>query len=862
MPNTGFPDGVSPDACFPGTCFHCGEPLSGGRAWPVVVQQTEQQTCCPGCQAVCRTIVDLGLENYYQHRDRHAVRLAAGPIPDNLFAKFGDAALAETGYITATTDDERSCTLIVDDMRCAACGWLIEKSLKNMPGVTLAGVNVSSGRLRVQWQPGHIELRDILLRIRKLGYRVLPFRGNQAGTGIDTERRNSLLRLVVAGFGMMQVMHVAIGFYGDAAHSMSITDRDYLRVISFIVTTPVVFYAGWPFLRNAWLSVRGGVPGMDVPVALAILLAYLASLWSIMIGGPEVWFDSIVMFVFFLSVGRHLELEARRKATRTVDNLSAALPLTATRLVAADENAAGENLSGGNAQPSDEEIIPATQLKVGDMIRVKPGETIPADGFIRAGGGHINEAMLTGESVPVRRRAGDLAIGGCTSMDAVLQIEVSASPANGRLARIVDLVTRVQADKPKLQELADRIATHFVLALLLLTALAWLGWHFVDPDRAFWIALAVLVVGCPCALSLATPVVYTVATNYLTARGLLLAQGRALSMLPNIKTVVFDKTGTLTEGRPVLSATKTFGSMDADTARSIAAALEADSEHPIARAFRHGFSQRATDVCITPGGGIEGDVDGTRYRIGSRAFVSTCVGGVHALVRSADRSRSWTAPTALQSWMPPTTGADDHHVWLATRDTCIAAFTIADAIRPEAAATVAALTARGIDVHLLSGDASAETQRLADVLGIKQVRAGVTPEGKVEYLRALRARSGAPVLMVGDGINDAPVLAAADVSMAMGEGTDLARMSADAVLLRPDLTLIPQALATACATERTVRQNLGWALGYNFAMIPLAMIGWVPPWVASLGMSASSLFVVLNALALERRVPNILEKLP
>lgn len=844
MSNTGFPD----------ACFHCGEPLSGGRAWPVVVQQTEQQTCCPGCQAVCCTIVELGLENYYQHRDRHAVRLAAGPIPDNLFAKFGDTALAETGYITTTTNDERSCTLIVDDMRCAACGWLIEKSLQNMPGVVQAGVNVSSGRLRVQWQPGHIELRDILLRVRKLGYRVLPFRGNQAGNGVDTERRNSLLRLVVAGFGMMQVMHVAVGFYGDAADSMSITDRDYLRVISFIVTTPVVFYSGWPFLRNAWFSVRGGVPGMDVPVALAILLAWFASLWAIMVSGPEVWFDSIVMFVFFLSAGRHLELEARRRATRVVDNLSAALPLTATRLVAADNNSFSNQASAGEEKYSGEEIIPAAQLKAGDMILVKPGETIPADGLIRTGNGHINEAMLTGESLPVHRRAGDSAIGGCTSMDAVLRIEVSASPANGRLSRIVDLVTRVQADKPKLQELADRIATHFVLALLLLTAISWLIWHFIDPAQAFWIALAVLVVGCPCALSLATPVVYTVATNYLTARGLLLTQGRALSMLPTIKTVVFDKTGTLTEGHPVLSEIQTFGSMDTDTARRIAAALEADSEHPIARAFRNGSSQRATDVCVTPGGGIEGGVDGIRYRIGSRAFVAGySAGGVHALVMSADMSRSWTAPA---------TDADNHHIWLATRDTCIAAFTIADAVRPEAAATVAALTARGLDVHLLSGDTSTEAQRLADALGIKQVSAGVSPEGKVEYLRALRARSGAPVLMIGDGINDAPVLAAADVSMAMGEGTDLARMAADAVLLRPNLTLIPLALATAHATERTVRQNLGWALGYNLAMIPLAMIGWMPPWLAALGMSASSLVVVLNALAIERRVSNILEELP
>lgn len=799
-----------------GRCFHCGEPLRK-RDWPVRVAGRDERTCCPGCQAACNTIVELGLENYYQHRDQYAPHGDETPVPDDLFRHFGDAALADSGFVVADDENQRECTLVVDDLRCAACGWLIEKSLNAMPGVSQASVNITSGRVRIRWQAGTREVRDFLLRIRKLGYRVLPFRGTTDGSRLDAERRSSLLRLVVAAFGMMQVMHVAVGFYGESADSMSLVQRDYLRVISFIVTTPVLFYSGWPFLRNAWFSLRGGVPGMDVPVSVALVLAYFASLWAVMVSGPEVWFDSVVMFVFFLSVGRHLELEARRKATRVIDNLSAALPLTATRIM------------DGN-----DEVVPASRLQPGDRVRVRPGETIPADGVIRIGEGHVNEAMLTGESLPERRGSGDPVAGGCVNVDGILEIEVTASPAQGRLSRIVDLVTRAQVGKPKLQELADRIATHFVVGLLLLTAATWLVWHFLDPGNAFWIALAVLVVSCPCALSLATPVAYTVATNMLTARGLLVARAHVLSTLPEVKAVVFDKTGTLTQGKPAITRVELCALADEAAVRRLAARLERDSEHPLARAFAlEDALPRADDVRAMPGRGIEGTIDGERLRIGSFAFVTEP--GFTAIVTeqpSATRDGTW--------------------VWLASRTTLLAGFRIADAVRPEARVVVERLQQQGLDVHLLSGDASDEAMRLGTALGVRTVRAGATPEDKVAYVNALRSRVG-PVLMVGDGVNDAPVLASADVSFAIGEGTDLARTAADAVLLRSDLRLVPQAFTTAVAGRRTVHQNLVWALGYNLAMIPLAVVGLVPPWLASVGMSASSLLVVGNALLLERR---------
>lgn len=797
-------------------CFHCGQSLPRDHRWPVTVKNVQRNTCCPGCQAACRTIVDLGLENYYLHRDRFAAHLDDAPVPDDLFANFGDAALAEGGYVRDVTVADgnalRECTLMVDGLRCAACGWLIEKSLRTMPGVTAANVNLTTGRVRVGWRADSgFELRDLLLRVRRLGYRALPFRGDGALSAFDHERRQSLLRLVVAAFGMMQVMHVAVGFYGDIADSMGVAQRDYLRAISFIVTTPVVFYSGWPFLRNAWFSMRGGMPGMDVPVALAILLAYFASLWAIIVGGPEVWFDSVVMFVFFLSVGRHLELEARRKANRVVDNLSAALPLTATRIHGARD-----------------EVVPASQLRVGDRVRIKAGEIIPADGRIVDGVANVNEAMLTGESLPVRRAAGDAVTGGCVSTDAVLTVSVTAAPGQGRLSRIVDMVNRAQETRPPLQQLADRVAAQFVVALLLLTVATYVVWYFIDPARAFWISLAVLVVSCPCALSLATPAAYTVATNALTRRGLLLARGHALGTLPAVRAVVFDKTGTLTEGRPEIRSVWT-GDIGENEARRIAALLERDSEHPLARAFRcDDVTGRADDLRIVPGCGVEGVIDGTRYRLGAASWLST------ADLRTPD-------------------DVADVRVWLADEQKILAGFRLGDALRDDAAASVASLQARGIEVHLLSGDSSGAVARLAQELGLQHWKSGALPEEKVAYLRELRTNLQAPVLVVGDGINDAPVLSAADVSFAIGDGTDLARTTADAVLLRSRLELIPAAFAIALAARRTVRQNLAWALLYNLAMIPLAATGFMPPWLAALGMAASSLVVVLNALAVERR---------
>lgn len=797
-------------------CFHCGEAI-GDRAWPVQIGGHPQDTCCPGCQAACTTIVELGLENYYQHRDQYSPRGDDAAFSDKLFANVGDEALAESGLISDIDGEQHECILVVSDLRCAACGWLIEKSLMSMPGVGAASVNVTTGRVRIRWQRGAQQVRDFLLRIRKLGYHVLPFRATAAGSSLDAERRTSLLRLVVAALGMMQVMHIAVGFYGAPADSMTIAERDYLRVISFLVTVPVLFYSGWPFLRNAWFSLRGGVPGMDVPVAIALVLAYLASLWSVIVSGPEVWFDAVAMFVFFLSVGRHLELEARRKATRVIDNLSAALPLTATRIT-------GDH----------DEVVPASRLKPGDQVRVRPGETIPADGVIREGEGHLNEALLTGESRAIRHGTGDAVTGGCINVDGIFRVEVTASPAEGRLSRIVDLVTRAQSGKPRLQEIADLVARHFVVWLLALTIVTWGAWHFVDPARAFWIALAVLVVSCPCALSLATPVAYTVATNFLTGRGLLIARAHLLSSLPLVRAVVFDKTGTLTLGRPTLVDAHCFdASSSADAMRHLAAVLERDSEHPLARAFGNGQdTTRATDVRAFPGKGIEGTVDGQRYRIGSRKFAT-------------DPLFMHGTPIAPE----PGPGA---WIWLSSGQRELAAFRVADTVRPEALAVVRELQQRGLDVHLLSGDASGEAVRLGAELGITHVCANASPEEKVEYVSALRRRVG-PVLMVGDGVNDAPVLAAADVSFAVGEGADLARMAADGVLLRPDLRLMPLSLDTALAARRTIRQNLAWALAYNAGMIPLAVMGFVPPWVASLGMSASSLLVVLNALLLERR---------
>ncbi|MGM9480924.1 heavy metal translocating P-type ATPase [Roseateles sp. NT4] len=694
----------------------------------------------------------------------------------------------------------------VSGMHCAACAGLVEAALLKLPGVRSANVNPASARLALQWLPSQLALADVMAALRAAGYGATPDVAAPARELRRQEKRRALWRLFVAGFLMMQVMMLATPAYVAGSGELAPDLDRLLRWGSWVLTLPVLVFAAGPFFSGAWRQLRAGRLGMDVPVALGIAVTFVASTGALFDpGGPfghEVYFDSLTMFIALLLLARWFELGARHRAAEALEAVSGALPTAAERL---NEDGTSER-------------VPPEALRVGDRLRVAAGEAFAADGRVLSGQGFVNEALLTGESAPVAKALGDAVVAGSINLDGSLIISVQRIGADTTAQGIVRLMQQAQSQRPLANGLVERVATGFTAAVLLLALAAGLAWWWVEPSRAIPIAVAVLIVTCPCALTLAAPAAWLTASGALARRGLLLADLSALERLCAVDTVVFDKTGTLSEDRLQLRRHWARGA-DADALLAVARSLAALSRHPHAQAIA-GDAGIWVEVHEVAGRGIEArDASGQLWRLGAPAWVS-------------ERPDS-AAQLAF--------GCGDCVLWL----------DLAEVPRPDAAEAIKALRAQSRRVRLLSGDQPAAVARMAHQLDIAHWQAGATPESKLAALRDWQAR-GERVLMVGDGINDAPVLAAADVRIAMGQGAMLARSAADALLVSNRLTAIPCALKLAHQTRRVLRQNLAWAALYNLACVPLALTGWLPPLAAGIGMAASSLFVVLNAQRLNR----------
>jgi Cu2+-exporting ATPase len=776
-------------------CFHCGEP-TGPAAVEAGIDGEPRSFCCTGCRAASAWIAEAGLGDYFRLRSAEAPR--ADAVPED--AELWDREDLLDGQLHC---DGEACeiTLAVTGMRCAACAWLIDRALRREPGVADARVNAASSRLWLRWSPGRQPLSRILLAVTRLGYRASLPGSAAADRERQRARRDALLRLGVAGLAALQAMMLSEALYLDAG-SMPLPTRDFFRWINLAVASPVVFYSGMPFLRGAWHELRGRRIGSDALIAGSVLLAYFASAWQTLMGGAQVWFDAAVMFVFFLLLSRTLDLFARERASGALDALARARP-PAARRIAADGSV---------------ERVPSAKLAVGDRLLIASGEAVAADGRLLSPAAAFDESLLTGEATPVEKRAGDAVWSGSLCLGEPAQAEVTGSGESTRLALLARLTEQAQRQRPRWSRLAERAAPAFAFALALLATATWWYWQAVEPGRAFEITLAVLVVSCPCALTLAAPATISAAADRLAGWGLLPLRPDVLERLAQVDTVCFDKTGTLTVGHG-MPAVQAFGGIDAAQARALAAALEAHSLHPLGAALRAPTQLAAEDVREQPGRGVEAVVDGRRLRIGRG---------------------DWAAG-----------GDDDGAVWLGDGVQALARFELGEALREDAVATVRQLRNEGLDVELHSGDEADRVAAIAARLGIDRWSARCLPEDKLRLLRA-RQGDGACVLMVGDGINDAPVLAGADVSIALGGGAALAQRRADLVLGGERLGRVADAIALARSLRRIIRQNLAWALAYNALMLPAAMAGWLPPWLAALGMAASSLTVVLNSLRLAR----------
>ncbi|MTD20149.1 cadmium-translocating P-type ATPase, partial [Pseudomonas sp. CCM 7891] len=766
---------------------------------------------CPGCQAVAEAIVAGGLESYYQHRSEASANPEALPVQRVDELALYDRADVQQPFVRHEGELAEA-TLLMEGISCAACGWLIEKHLRSLPAVAEARLNLSNHRLHVRWADAQLPLSQVLSELRHIGYAAHPYQADRAAEQLASENRLAVRQLGVAGLLWFQAMMATMATWPEFNIDLSPELHTILRWVALFLTTPIVFYSCAPFFKGAMRDLRTRHLTMDVSVSLAIGGAYLAGIWTAITGVGELYFDAVGMFALFLLAGRYLERRARERTAAATAQLVNLLPASCLRL---------------NADGQSERIL-LTELALGERVLVHPGAILPADGMILDGQSSIDESLLTGEYLPQSRHAGDAVTAGTLNVESALIVEVRALGHDTRLSAIVRLLERAQAEKPRLAQIADRAAQWFLLCSLIAAAVIGLVWWELDASRAFWIVLAMLVATCPCALSLATPTALTAATGTLHKLGLLLTRGHVLEGLNQIDTVIFDKTGTLTEGRLALRAIRPLGTLDSNHCLGLAAALENRSEHPIARAF--GRAPLAADeVLSTPGLGLEGRVGEQRLRIGQPAFV-------------CELSRC-----------PVPASPDEAGQWLLLGDSegALAWFVLDDRLRSDAPALLAACKARGWRTLLLSGDSSPMVASVAMELGIDEAQGGLRPDDKLQVLQRLH-QEGRKVLMLGDGVNDVPVLAAADISVAMGSATDLAKTSADAVLLSNRLDALVHAFTLARRTRRVIIENLLWAALYNGLMLPFAALGWITPIWAAIGMSLSSLTVVLNALRLTR----------
>ena len=801
-------------------CFHCGLPVVDGAAFPIVYQQVEQTTCCVGCQAVAQSIIDAGLDYYYAQRTVDAEK-AALPDADILAQlRLYDLPDVQHSFVYAQGASKQA-TLLLDGITCAACVWLIEQSLLRMAGVTSVSINYSNHRLQVSWQEDQVALSEILLGIQKIGYQAQPFNQEQQQVLQNKERKQALVRLWIAGLSMMQVMMYAVPTYlYGGTDEIEPVFLWLLHWASMVLTLPVVVYSAIPFYQGAMRDWRNRRVGMDTPISLAIVLAFGASMYALLSKTAEgIYFDSISMFVFLLLGGRYLEHIARRKAADATERLSKLIPAFCHVLPHYPEQDCQEGL--------------VAHLKQGDVVLVRAGEVFPVDGCVLSGSSEVNQALLTGESIPVLKEVGQSVQAGTLNVSSPVCVQTTGVGQYTRLSSIVRLLDGAMAQKPKMAQMADRYASVFVALLLVLAALTMAYWWWTSGfEPALWVVVSLLVITCPCALSLATPTALAAATGFLANRGLLISRGHSLETLAHVTDVVFDKTGTLTTGQFAVTQVQLLGDYSAEQALMYAAALEQFSEHPLAQALVashpgvHGIG--LVNVQNTPGHGLQADIGGLQWAIGRPV---------------------WVAELFELGILPNLQAASGSWIALGNQQGLVAYFCLEDTLKPDINILVRKLQNMHLNVHVLSGDGAGAVNSVAQTLNIAHHQAEATPESKLDYVKNLQ-QQGKTVLMVGDGINDAPVLVQADVSIAVEGGADVAQAGSDLVMVQSNMGLVALALQQGKKTRRIIQENLLWAAVYNAVAVPIAMMGFANPWIAALGMAMSSLLVTVNAMRL------------
>ncbi len=823
-------DVATPDEGLPVTtesvCFHCVQPVEQSDAIEAAVSGTSRLFCCHGCRSVCEAIYSAGLDGFYK-RVQPGERLAPPPeLPVGLTTFDLDEVQEE--FVDGLAE-ERSINLLVEGIHCAACVWLIENSLRAQQGVLEARVNLTGKRLKVRWNNAQLPLSSLLAMLGQLGYAATPFDPDSAELSLQRANRELLYRMAFAGFAMMNLMWISIALYSGADKGEF---RSLFHWVGFCLAAPTLIYSGLPFYRGAWAGIRNRHPSMDLPIAIGASATFAYSVYVTVSGSGigEVYYDTVVNFLFVILLGRYLEAVSRKQAVTSTQRLFDLQPKVATVL-----------------RVSGEVVVPIRSVKLGEKVLVRPGERIAVDGVVVRGSSLVDEAMLTGESEPVSRAAGALVCAGTINGNGALEIEVTGTLSQTALGRIIQLVEDAQSSKAPIQCTADRIVPWFVLMTLALASGTFVYWFSAGFESALLAATAVLIITCPCAFGLATPMSIAVATGQGARHGILIKNGEVLELLSSVDHVVFDKTGTLTEGVISVASITTPSlrwargedvSEETTAILSLCAAVERQSEHPLADALVKLADELALSCLAAegfesrPGAGVRARVQGRQVVVGNRAWLRT--NGIELNVR-------------LDSTVAEYDSAGQGVVFCAVDGHEVAVIAMEDRLRDGAAELVRALCKEGLGVTLLSGDRLATAQGVASRLGADiEVIAEVMPEDKDRVIGNLQGL-GRKVAMVGDGINDAPALIRADVGVALGSGTDVSIASADIVLISSELEKVFLVRKLARRTLSTIRQNIALSITYNIIMVPLAMAAVVTPLVAAITMPISSLLVIGNS---------------
>ncbi|HZW26496.1 MAG TPA: heavy metal translocating P-type ATPase [Gallionella sp.] len=804
--------------CAAGACYHCGQPIAADADYRSVLEGEERRFCCFACQSVCEAIHEAGLQGYYQRTPEGALLGPPPEPPKDVEIYDFDEVQCE---FTTCSGDIRDIHLLVEGIHCAACVWLIERSLKRAPGVISADVNLAAKRLHLRWDNRQSKLSDLIRSLARIGYSAVPYDPESAEGSIKKTNRSMLYRLFFAGFAMMNMMWISIALYSGANEDEF---RQFFHWMGMALATPTLFYAGYPFYRGALGGLRAGHLTMDMPIAFGLSVTYAYSVYVTVTASTvgEVYFDIVTNLTFIILIGRYLEGMFRHQALSATKRLMELQPRVAIVM-----------------RDGQEQMTPIRGVKPGDHVLIKPGHKVPVDGVVLEGHSAVDEAMLSGESAPVSKSAGAQVSAGTVNTTGALLVEVRTLLQDTTLSRIIRLVEEAQSSKAPIQRLADTIVPWFVLVTLICAAITFFLWHGENFEVALMAATSVLIITCPCALGMATPMSIAVASGLGAKHGILVKNGLVLETLSKVTHFVFDKTGTLTEGRMSVAQVHVAAGSDLQQVLRDAAAVERYSEHSVAKAIVADAEERQLgyrDIAVsgfhaTAGLGVEANVAGQPVLLGSAEWLTRNAVELDAGLQAQAHELEAQAMSCVH------VAQDGKHV---------AILALADRLREDALQLVNELRAEGIAMTLLSGDRRTVAEAIARQLGGMEVIAEVLPQDKDRVIQELQHK-GAVVAMVGDGINDAPALIRADVGIALGSGTDVSVESADIVLMHNELNKVRQAVLLSRRTLQTIKQNIGLSFVYNAVMVPLAMMAMVGPLVAAITMPLSSLVVIGNA---------------